>query len=140
MSYTRLAEHELGSVQLLLSSSGCQVAEVITDAAAYRLPQACSICYVLGDPANLKAGAVVQPVVWPVVEGSEVNVGGHVVSKKVLPFIVCPPEGKLSVMHCCMRIIMWDLDETERGREAELMWLTWPTSLVACGSALAILP
>ncbi|KAA6422467.1 MAG: hypothetical protein FRX49_07642 [Trebouxia sp. A1-2] len=67
--------------------------EVITDAAAYRLPQACSICYVLGDPANLKAGAVVQPVVWPVVEGSEVNVGGHVVSKKVLPFIVCPPEG-----------------------------------------------
>jgi len=47
----------------------------------------------LGDPAGLKAGAVVQPVVGPVVKGSKVNVRGHVVRQKVLPFIVCPPAG-----------------------------------------------
>ena len=64
-----------------------------TDAAAHRLAQACSICYMLGNPADLKAGAVVQPVVGPVVEGSEVYVRRQVVCQKVLPFIVCPPAG-----------------------------------------------
>ena len=38
-----------------------------------------------------------------------------------------------------MCIIIWDLGETVRNREAEPVWVTWPTSLVACGSASAIL-
>lgn len=44
-----------------------------------------------GNPACLKGSAVVQPVIWPVVEGSKVNVGGRVICQEVLPFIVRPP-------------------------------------------------
>ena len=72
----------------------CQLTESTTTyAGAYWLSKGGSICYMLGYPAGLKAGAVVQPVVWPMVEGSEVYVRRHVVCQKVLPFIVSPPAG-----------------------------------------------
>ena len=88
-----------------------------TDAAAHRLAQACSICYMLGNPADLKAGAVVQPVVRPVVEGSEVYVRRHVVCQKVLPFIVRPPAGSCQscTVACASSVGTWVRQlETER--------------------------
>ena len=82
------------TVQQCASPFGCQVTESATTyAGAYWLSKGCSICYMLGHPAGLKAGAVVQPVVWPMVEGSKVYVSRHVVRQKVLPFIVGPPAG-----------------------------------------------
>lgn len=57
---------------------------------AHRFAQAGCICHVLCNPAGLKASAVVQPVIWPVVKSGKVNVRGHMVSQKVLTFIVRP--------------------------------------------------
>ena len=128
------------TVQKSASPFGCQLTESTTTfAGAYWLSKGGSICYMLGYPAGLKAGAVVQPVVWPMVEGSEVYVRRHVVRQKVLPFIVGPPAGscqacrkektrkdyafrrqqlrsqvlrraaQASGLHCCMCIIVWVL-------------------------------
>lgn len=58
-----------------------------------RLVQASGICDMLGDPASFKGSGVVQPVVWPVMEGNKVYVGRGMVCQEVLPFIVGPTVG-----------------------------------------------
>lgn len=55
-----------------------------------RFAQAGCICHVLCNPAGLKARAVIQPVIWPVVKSRKVNVRGHMVSQKVLTLLVGP--------------------------------------------------
>ena len=45
----------------------------------------------LCNPAGLKAGAVVQPVVGPQVKGCKVDVAGVVVCQEVLALIEGPP-------------------------------------------------
>ena len=57
------------------------------------LSEAGSVYNMLGNPASFKGSGVVQPVVWPMMEGNEVDVRRGVVCQEVLPFTVGPTEG-----------------------------------------------